>query len=105
QLLGEIERSKEVPFVRLLIGLGIRHVGAHIARVLVQNFGSLDNLKKATQEELLQIRDIGPEIAASVTHFFKESRNLKVWQHMESLGVRVQQEANMSEPHVQPLRG
>ena len=105
QLLGEIEKSKDVPFARLLIGLGIRHVGTHIARVLAKKFVSLDNLRRATEEELLLIRDIGPEIAASVTHFFQESRNLMVWQHMESLGVRVQQEADVSEPHAQPLRG
>jgi len=105
QLLGAIEKSKDVSFPRLLIGLGIRHVGTHIARVLAKELGSLDNLKKATEEELLQIHDIGPEIAASVTHFFQESRNLMVWQRMESLGVRVQQEASASEPHAQPLRG
>lgn len=105
QLFEEIQKSKDVPFASLLIGLGIRHVGTHIARVLAQNFGSLDNLKKATEEDLLQIRDIGPEIAASVTHFFQESRNLKVWQRMESLGVRVQQEANVSEPFAQLLKG
>ncbi|MDT3779949.1 NAD-dependent DNA ligase LigA [Nitrospira sp. MA-1] len=105
QLLGEIEKSKNVPFGRLLIGLGIRHVGTHIARILAKEFVSLDNLRRATEGELLLIRDIGPEIAASVTHFFQEPRNLIVWQHMESLGVRVQQEANVVEPHAQPLRG
>lgn len=105
QLLGEIEKSKDVPFARLLIGLGIRHVGTHIARILAKEFVLLDNLRRATEEELLLIRDIGPEIAASLIHFFQESRNLIVWQHMESLGVRVQQETNMSEPQAQPLRG
>ncbi len=105
QLLGEIEKSKDVPFARLLIGLGIRHVGTHIAGILAKEFVSLDNLRSATEEELLLIRDIGPEIAASLIHFFQESRNLIVWQHMESLGVRVQQETNMSELHAQPLRG
>ncbi|MDR4461320.1 MAG: NAD-dependent DNA ligase LigA, partial [Nitrospirales bacterium] len=105
QLLGEIAKSKNVPFARILIGLGIRHVGTHIAKVLAKKFVSLDNLMRATEEELLQIRDIGPEIAASVTHFFQESRNLKVWQHMESLGVRVQQEATVLMPHAQPLTG
>jgi DNA ligase (NAD+) len=105
QLLDEIEKSKDVSFSRFLIGLGIRHVGAHIARVLAKEFCSLDNLKKATEEELLQIHGIGAEIAASVTHFFQESRNLRVWQRMESLGVRVQQEARASDPNTQPLRG
>ncbi|HBP87096.1 MAG TPA: DNA ligase (NAD(+)) LigA, partial [Nitrospiraceae bacterium] len=105
QLLGEIKKSKNVSFPRLLIGLGIRHVGTHIARVLAGEFGSLDNLKKATEQELLQIHEIGPEIAASVTHFFQEPRNLMVWQQMESLGVRVQLEKSTSKHHAQPLRG
>jgi DNA ligase (NAD+) len=105
QLLAEIEKGKHVPFPRFLIGLGIRHVGAHIARVLAKQFGALDSLKKATEEELLQIHDIGPEIAVSVTSFFQESRNLMVLQRMKESGVQVEHETRASGPNAQPLAG
>jgi DNA ligase (NAD+) len=105
QLLVEIDKSKHVSFSRFLIGLGIRHVGIHIARILAKHYGSLDNLKETTEEELLHIHAVGPEIAASVTSFFQESRNLMVLQRMEELGVQVQQEARTLGSHAQPLRG
>ncbi|PJA78081.1 MAG: DNA ligase (NAD(+)) LigA, partial [Nitrospirae bacterium CG_4_9_14_3_um_filter_51_5] len=105
QLLAKIEQSKHVHLPRFLIGLGIRHVGTHIARVLTKQFGSLDSLINATEEELLQIHDIGPEIAASVTSFFQESRNLMVLQRMNELGVQVEHATKATGPNVQPLAG
>lgn len=59
-LMESIERSKSTSLDRLLMGLGIRQVGQHIARVLAKQFGTLAKLMSATQEELLQVREIGP---------------------------------------------
>ena len=89
QLLEAIEKSKHAPFPRFLFGLGIRHVGAHIAQVLARHVGSLDVLMALRKEELQEIHEIGPEIASSVESFFQEPRNLSVLKRMEELGVQV----------------
>lgn len=105
QLLEGIEKSKQAPLVKFLIGLGIRHVGAHIAKVLANQYGSLPAIQKATKDKLQEIHEIGPEIATSVESFFKEERNLTVIQHMKELGVRVQEIKKSSDSTGQPLAG
>ena len=105
QLVQGLEKSREAPLIRFLIGLGIRHVGAHIAKVLANHFGSLQAIQKATKEELQAIHEIGPEIAASVESFFQEERNLAVIQHMKDLGVRIQEIQISAEGTGQPLIG
>ncbi len=105
QLIQNLEKSKEAPLVRFLIGLGIRHVGAHIAKVLANHYGSLPAIQTATKENLHAIHEIGPEIAASVESFFQEKRNLAVIQHMRDLGVRVQEIKNSSNSTRQTLSG
>lgn len=88
-LLESIERSKSVTLDRLLMGLGIRQVGQHIARVLAKQFGTLQKLMSATQEELLQVREIGPEISASLTSFFSEERNRAVIARLIEQGLTI----------------
>ncbi|MDH5574636.1 MAG: NAD-dependent DNA ligase LigA [Nitrospirota bacterium] len=105
QLIEGIEKSKQAPLVRFLIGLGIRHVGSHIAKVLANHYGSLPAIQNATKEHLQEIHEIGPEIAASVECFFQEEQNLAVIQHMKKLGVRVQEIKKMSDRTGQPLTG
>lgn len=75
-IIDAIEKSRETTLPRLIYSLGIRNVGIHTARVLAEEFGNIDNLKDATEERLVQIRDIGPEVAGSITDFFKEENNL-----------------------------
>ena len=74
-LLGEIEKSKRNPVWRLLYGLGIRHVGERGAQVLADHFGSIDEMARASLEELQQVREIGPVLAASVRTWFDEPAN------------------------------
>ena len=105
QLLEGIEKSKQAPLARFLFGLGIRHVGAHIAQVLAHHYGSLSAIQKASKEELEAIHEIGPEIAASVESFFQEEHNLNVLRRMEELGVRVETIKLSSVNAVQPLAG
>lgn len=88
-LLAAIERSKEVELARFLYALGIRHVGEHVSRLLAQAFGSLDRLKKATREELEQVREIGPEVAESVYEFFHDKRNLETIDRVLERGVKI----------------
>lgn len=88
-LMHSIERSKAVSLERLLLGLGIRQVGQHIARVLAKQFGTLPRVMAATQEELLGVREIGPEISASLASFFSEARNRAVIDRLVDRGLTV----------------
>ena len=105
QLLEGLEKSKQAPLARFLFGLGIRHVGAHIAQVLAHHYGSLSAIQKASKEELEAVHGIGPEIAASVESFFREEHNLNVLRRMEELGVRVESLERWANSAVQPLAG
>jgi len=105
QLIEGLEKSKQAALPRFLIGLGIRHVGTHIAKVLAQHYGSLENIQKASKEELQSIHEIGLEIADSVENFFQEERNLQVIQRMRKLGVQVEEGDIASEELLQPLAG
>jgi DNA ligase (NAD+) len=74
-ILQAIASSREVPLERLINGLGIRHVGEHTARQLAQRFGNLHALMTADEEAMRTVRDIGPEVARSIRHYFDEPRN------------------------------
>jgi DNA ligase (NAD+) len=89
-LLQAIERSKRVSLERFLMALGIRHVGPHIARVLARHFRTLDAIMAADGETLEGIREIGPEIAASLVSFFTEDRNRQVIRRLRELGLEIE---------------
>jgi len=86
-LLRAIERSKRRELPRFIYALGIPHVGQFIARLLVEQFGSLDKLKEAKEEELLAIEGIGPTVAESVRQFFSNPQNRHMLEELKSLGV------------------
>ena len=87
-LLNAIEESKNRSLARFIYALGIPNVGEHVARLLAKKFGSLENLMKASREDLLSIYEIGPEIAENVVAFFREKHNLKEIERMRQAGVR-----------------
>ena len=89
-IIDAIERSKKAKLDRFLYALGIRHVGEHMARVLAQHFRSLDRLMKATEEELLSIDGVGPEVAESVASFFSEKRNIDLIHRLQKNGIEVE---------------
>jgi len=68
-LVRSIERSRRAPLPRFLFALGIPHVGEHLAEVLAHRFGSIDRLRSATEEELLEIHEVGPEVARSLREY------------------------------------
>jgi len=74
-LLSAIERSRKTTFARFIYSLGIRHVGEVTAQVLASHFGSMDPLMRADDEELTRIEGIGPEMAASITAWFRAEAN------------------------------
>ncbi|MCU0723330.1 MAG: NAD-dependent DNA ligase LigA [Planctomycetes bacterium] len=87
-LLEAVEKSKALGGERFLFALGIRHVGEKVAREVALGFPSLDALAKATEEEIMRIEGIGPEIARSLASFFREPRNRELLKELQSLGVR-----------------
>jgi DNA ligase (NAD+) len=102
-LLSAIEGSKRPRFDRFLYALGIEHVGETVARLLADHYGGLDPLLEAGEEELQEIQGIGPEVAASVRHFFSNPRNRKVLKRLHEAGVRPVVEKRAKGP--QPLAG
>ncbi len=90
QLHKAIEGAKKARLHRFLYGLGIRHAGQHMAGVLAQRFGTLDALENAGEEELQQVREVGPQVAASVREFFDEEANRQVLQRLLEAGVKLE---------------
>jgi DNA ligase (NAD+) len=87
-LVRAIAASKSAPLERLIAALGIRHVGATIARILAERFRSLGALAEADEETLREIPAIGPEIAASVVGFFRSREGRSLAGRLEARGVR-----------------
>jgi len=87
-LIAQIERSKQTTLPHLLVGLGIRQVGEATAKALAEHFGTLERIMDATPEELTEVRDVGPEVAASIRRFFAERQNRKVIERLLAAGVR-----------------
>ena len=94
-ILGAIDASRDRPLWRLLFGLGIRHVGSHIAKLLAGPFPSIDLLAAAGEEELLEIDGVGPQIAESVALFFGQEENMRVIEKLRRAGVRMADEAGL----------
>ena len=99
-----VNKSKQVPFERVLFALGIRFVGETVAKKLARTFLSIDNLQKATFEELLQIDEIGERIAQSVIEFFADEQNQKIIERLKSYGLQTQIIRNEKE-HSDKLKG
>jgi len=89
-LLEQIERARRVPFARLLFALGIRQVGEATARLLAERFPSLEELERASLEELQEVDGIGPEVAASIHDFFQTAENRRTVHRMIEAGLQVE---------------
>ncbi len=86
-VLNAIENSKNVELSRLIYALGIRHVGERTAQLLAEHFGSIDNLSKATVEELSEVEDVGPVVAESIAKFFQQDETKEVLRKLFATGV------------------
>src|SRR5947199_7761728 len=87
-LRAQIERSKQTTLAHFLVALGIRQVGEATAKALAEHFGRLDRLMDASEEELQEVRDVGPEVARSIRRFFAERQNRRVIRRLLDAGVR-----------------
>ncbi|MGK2861205.1 MAG: NAD-dependent DNA ligase LigA [Chitinophagaceae bacterium] len=79
--------SKKQPLHRLIFGLGIRFVGETTAKTLAQAVNHLLDLKKFSEEDLLNLEDIGPKVAGSILHFFSNEMNIHMLEQLENLGL------------------
>ncbi|MEJ5350657.1 MAG: NAD-dependent DNA ligase LigA [Melioribacteraceae bacterium] len=91
-LLTSIEKSKEKPFDRVLFALGIRYVGAGVAKKLADHFKSIDALINASEEEIESIHEIGPSISKSIKRFFSDSNNIKLIERLKKAGLKFKSE-------------
>jgi len=88
KVIEAVDRSRHTSLARLLYALGIAHVGEQVARVLAAHAGTLEALAAAGEEELTNLRGVGPEIAASVTAFFRQEENRRIVAALLANGVR-----------------
>ncbi len=91
-LLEGVEKSKEIPFERVLFGLGIRMVGETVAKKLARRFGSMDALSEASYEELIAVDEIGGKIAEQVIAFFADEKNREVVADLKASGLQMEME-------------
>ena len=103
-LLAAVETSKDRPLARLLVALGISHVGSEAAELLAANFASMDALMEADEERLVEIESIGPKIASAVVAYFANDSNRQVIEKLRDAGVRMEDEARDT-PTGQPFAG
>jgi len=91
-LLDEIEASKKNSLARLIYALGIRFVGERTGQLLAEHFGSLEKLASAKLEELTEVPEVGPKVAASIVEFFSEPANRKVIERLKKQGLKLTEE-------------
>ncbi len=102
-ILDSIEASKDQSLSRLVFALGIEHVGTETAELLISRFPSIDELDKATEEELIAIPSVGPRIAESIIFFFRDNRNRQIINRLKE--AKVKMEAEITVLKATPLAG
>lgn len=96
-IIDGIEKSKQIPYEKVLYGIGIKHVGETVAKKLAKNFPSIDDLKNATEEELCQVEDIGSKIAESIVSYLQNPENWEMIERLRSYGVQLEKGENTTE--------
>lgn len=89
-LIEGIEASKNIPYQRVLFGLGIRYVGETVAKKLAAKFKTIESLMAATYEELMLVDEIGERIAVSINEFFAEEKNRNLIQRLKEAGLQLE---------------
>lgn len=97
KVMAQVGESKRSGLARVLFGVGIRHVGANVAKLLADHFGSLEALMLASEEDIAAIDGIGPKIAASVRGFFSVPENVAVLERLRRAGVVLEEERTAPE--------
>jgi DNA ligase (NAD+) len=102
-LLAQLRRSKDPELGRLLYALGIREVGEVTAAALARHFGTVQRVAEASEEELVEVPDVGPVVAGHVHAFFREEHNLQILEELRAAGLRPR--AVVVDEGEQPLAG
>ena len=97
KVMAKVEESKTRGLGRVLFGIGMRHVGANVAELLAQEFGSIQSLATAPVEKIAEIPGIGPKIAESVHEFFSIPENVAVIERLRQAGVVLEEEKTENE--------
>ena len=97
KVMAQVEESKTRGLGRVLFGIGMRHVGANVAELLAQEFGSIQALATAPVEKIAEIPGIGPKIAESVHEFFSIPENVAVIERLRQAGVALEEEKSENE--------
>ncbi len=98
KLFEELEKAKSQPLWRVLVALSIRHVGPTAARALATAFGSMENIRAATEEQLAHVDGVGPTIAAALEEWFAEDWHVEIVDSWARAGVRMADERDESQP-------
>ena len=104
-LIDGIQASKSRDLYRLILGLGILHVGDGVAKLLGREFEDLESLAAAGEERLLQVEDVGEVIAKSLTLWFSDSRNRHLIQRLRSAGLNFKSAIFQSRAEAGPFSG
>jgi DNA ligase (NAD+) len=103
-LVDALEASKKTTLPRFLFGLGIRHVGESTAKDLAKHFGKLDAIMDASEEQLLEVNDVGPVVAQSLRTFFDQPHNREVVEQLRACGL-IWEEGEPAARAPKPLAG
>ena len=104
-LIQGIEQSRNIPFERVLFALGIRYVGETVAKKLAKHYKSIDAITRASQEELVNVDEIGIKIAESVTAFFASEENILTINRLKDFGVQLEMSAEQLIGQTDKLKG
>ncbi|WP_417445043.1 NAD-dependent DNA ligase LigA [Joostella sp.] len=104
-LIQGVEKSKEIPFERVLFALGIRFVGETVAKKLAKEYKSIDAIMAASVEELVQVDEIGIKIAESVVEFFQNEKNILILNRLKEYGVQLEISADKLENISEKFKG
>ncbi len=104
-IVDALEKSKTPTLARFLFSLGIRQVGETTAKDLARHFGTLDKLMAASVEQLLEVPDVGPIVAASIHTFFAQPHNVEVVEQLLAAGVQPKESAGEADDRPRPLLG
>ncbi len=104
-LIKGIQKSKQIPFERVLFGLGIRYVGETVAKKLAKHYTSIDAIISASEEELVGVDEIGVKIAQSVSEFFDSEANRVIIRRLQEYGVQLEISAEKLANQTDTLKG
>jgi len=99
-ILKSLEDSKQIPFQRVLFALGIRYVGETVAKKLAKYFKNIDNILKASFEDLINVDEIGDKIAISLQAYFLEERNILLINRLKEFGLQFELEENLEATNI-----